>query len=36
MNRVIGKEFLFTEECKERFVEIMREEEARGDGDRNF
>jgi len=28
MNRVIGKEFLFTEECKDRFVQIMREVEA--------
>jgi putative transposase len=28
MNRVIGKEFLFAEECKERFVQIMREVEA--------
>jgi len=33
MNRVIGKEFLFTEECKERFVEIMREVEARVNGE---
>jgi len=28
MNRVIGKEFLFDEECKERFVHIMRHVEA--------
>jgi len=28
MNRVIGKEFLFTEEGKDRFVQIMREVEA--------
>jgi putative transposase len=28
MNRVIGKEYLFSGECKERFVQIMREVEA--------
>jgi len=28
MNRVIGKEFLFDEECKDRFVQIMRRVEA--------
>ena len=28
MNRVIGKEFLFSDEAKEDFVRIMREVEA--------